>query len=171
MPKIDELTLKSPSKKFEKVRYRPWEIEEQNNAPTQERPIPPSQSAKKKERINDDPNSIVDNVQNSKEADIPLSIHNKELRSLHGVQKSIVQLLSKNIENFDSEFAYTNAFTIQDIANEIRTTKASISASILRLKKKDFIQSNETKPGRGGFASYKLKKSFALYIRSLTSQE
>lgn len=163
MPKLDDLTVKSKSRKFEKVQYRPWEITEQKS--TNENPSPSVEVESMLKNIDKETQEKdVSHTPTSEGGDLS-SDHEKSLRSLHGVQRGIILFLSSSISHSDAEFSYTKAFSTQDIANHIRTSRASIAASLLRLKQKGFVHSHETKPGRGGFAAYKINKSLAQYIQ------
>lgn len=160
MPKLEDLEFKTKSKKFKKVQYRPWEISEQQPSKEELPPPPEKNTTGDPHEIELSEAAVAPNVEGNFNLE-----HERNLRSLHGVQKGIVLLLSNSINHSDAEYSYTKPFSIQDIANHIRTSRASIAASLLRLKQKGFVLSHETKPGRGGFASYKINSSLAQYIQ------
>lgn len=153
MPTIDDLKLKNRSKKFEKISYRPWEFE--NNNP-QGKPTNPITDRPEPE------NKLVTQETTSHEVSNDFA---KILRSLFGIQKNIMFFLCNKISHEDNHYAYTFAFSAHDIVDYTRSTKNSIASSLLRLKQKNLIATHENKPGRGGFASYKLDKELCKFLR------
>ncbi|OJX08959.1 MAG: hypothetical protein BGO76_06420 [Caedibacter sp. 38-128] len=153
MPTIDELKLKSRSKKFEKVSYRPWEIDvETSKTPT---------SIDHKEEQNSSKDTL-NHTGLPSENNIDFT---KTLRALYGLQKNILFYLCNKISHEDSQYAYTFAFSVHDLVEYTRSTKNSIASSLLRLKQKNLISAHENKPGRGGFASYRINKDFCKFLR------
>lgn len=154
MPKIDTLNLKKETKKFKKVAYRPWEMEEDL-----EKGIPPS------------PPVLVENFSPSDKLHtqnkVPLDNNSdakKALRFIHGLQKDILVFLCQNVETIEKEEVYTSPLSIQSISEFINTSRASISCSLTRLKSKGLLSPYESKTGRGGFASYKISKNIYTLI-------
>ena len=153
MPTIDELKLKNKSKKFEKVSYRPWEIDVETHKDI------PENVPKEDNNTNKEINKLTDSSSN---------INNNfvtTLRGLYGIQKNILYYLCNKISHEDTQFAYTFAFSIHDLVQYTRSTKNSIASSLLRLKQKNLISAHEKKTGRGGFASYKINKDFCKFLR------
>lgn len=153
MPHIDDV-VKNKSKKFEKKAYRPWDdmlIKNENINSIDD-------------GINGDLIKKTSLVNETKEDDI-----GKILRGLYGVQKNILQYFVKNIISKDDIFVYTKQIAIQDLLELIKAPVSSIKVSIQRLKKIELLDHHEYKPGRGGYASYKIKlekyKLFESYFK------
>jgi hypothetical protein len=149
MPTIDELKLKNKSKKFEKVAYRPWEID-----------VETTQNASTK--VHKEEHDSLNQSELSPENN---SDFTKILRALFGLQRNILFYLCNKISHEDNQYAYTFAFSVHDLVQYTRSTKNSIASSLLRLKQKNLISAHENKPGRGGFASYRIKKDLCKFLR------
>jgi hypothetical protein len=157
MPTVDELKDKLKTKKFKKVSYRPWDMEqnptvEEVKLSTLAQQSEADPNSKKKETLSYSPWSSQ-------------SEGAKSFRLLHGTQRNIMIFVCNKISHEDEEFSYTFPFPISELVEYTHSTTASIQGSLYQLKKKNLISTYENKPGRGGFASYKISKEFCNYIR------
>lgn len=150
MPSIDNLNVVR-SKKFEKKAYRPWDnqfLEDVNE--------------KKEDNVVLDILDSFDSPKSMLTSKISLE---KIDRELFGVQKSVLLLFIANIVDSNEEFAYTKPFSNEELCSSIKAPISSIKVSIGRLKKKGILQSNESKPGRGGYSSFKVPLSVYEYFK------
>lgn len=150
MPRIDELQNKK-QKKFNKVSYRPWDTELED---TQQ----PKLQDKEKQQIDINREFSYIDIED-------------KICGLYGVQKNILIFLAKNIKTEDNTYCYTNHISHKEIMDSLHSSRACISSSLTRLKTKEFIYSVANKPGRGGFALYKIPKEICIGLREKFPQD
>lgn len=151
MPKIDELKIKLHNKKFKKTAYRPWD------------------SVDGKELVltnQENKNSII--LQKTVNDEFLLSngidALEKKVRRLCGLQMNIFLYLIRKIYKKDELYSYTSPISYSELIEYTRSPKCSIAVSLTRLKAKEILLSAEIKPGRGGFAMYKISNDLCNYL-------
>jgi hypothetical protein len=155
MPRIDDLKNKK-QKVFKKVSYRPWDTELEDT----QRSEPQSPVPQNKE-------SVPEKIKN----EFSCEDVKKEICGLYGVQKNILIFLAKNTSTEDDSYCYTNHISHKEIMDHVHSSRASISSSLTRLKTKGLVYSVANKPGRGGFALYKIPKEIYIGLREKFSED
>lgn len=150
MPHIDDL-IKTKSKKFEKKPYRPWD-----DMLTQDESLKTINEKKPDEPI--------------EKIELLVEVEEENLdrfsRGLYGVQRNVFRYIVINVIKKDDDFAYTKEITIHDLLDFVKAPVPSIKVSLQRLKKLGIMYHHEYKPGRGGYASYKIKLDKYSYFES-----
>ena len=137
MPNIQEVISKP---KFQKIPHRPWAAETfEKNA--------------NKELINQYDNQDLE----------------EKLLDLGNSQKYIMECLIKNINTTKTEenFVLTNRISSLDVHKYTRIPINTIVRSIFLLKKANIISTFKTKPGKGGYAIYKISKEIYLIQKNI----
>jgi hypothetical protein len=151
MPSITDFkNIKKTNKVFKKKEYRPWGIEE-------EIITPPSKIIKSE-----------NNNLSSKTTQIPSSSIDIELektwRCLYGAKRTLLEIIIKNIEEEHDSYVITKAITVNQLFLASSVPVNTIKTSLQQLKQNFLISNYETKPGRGGFARYKISKNVYEYF-------
>jgi hypothetical protein len=137
MPNIQEVMSKP---KFQKISHRPWTAEtfEKNT---------------NRELINSDDSQDLE----------------EKLLDLGNSQKYIMECLIKNINTTKTEedFVLTNRISSLDIHKYTRIPINTIVRSIFLLKKASIISTFKKKPGKGGYAVYKISKEIYLIQKNI----
>ena len=137
MPNIQEVMSKP---KFQKISHRPWAAEtfEKNT---------------NRELINSDDSQDLE----------------EKLLDLGNSQKYIMECLIKNINTTKKEedFVLTNRISSLDIHKYTRIPINTIVRSIFLLKKASIISTFKKKPGKGGYAVYKISKEIYLIQKNI----
>ena len=135
MPSITDLkSIKKTNKIFKKQEYRPWD----------EKDIPVS----KNEPLKRDKELNVDNI-NSVELE-------KIWRGLYGAKKTLLKIILQNTEETHDGYIITKAITISQLMTNSSLPANTIKSALQLLKHSNLISNYETKPGKGGFARYKV---------------
>jgi hypothetical protein len=131
MPSIKDMD--KLNKNFKKKEYRPWSKKENETS---------SVSLKdNKSQLNND----------TKEDELE-----KIWRYLYGSKKIILEYLIQNINETKNEYVVTSPITTNQLNVDSSLPENTIKASIQQLKGSSLISNYETKPGKGGFARYKI---------------
>jgi hypothetical protein len=137
MPNIQEVMSKP---KFQKISHRPWTAEtfEKNT---------------NRELINSDDSQDLE----------------EKLLDLGNSQKYIMECLIKNINTTKKEedFVLTNRISSLDIHKYTRIPINTIVRSIFLLKKANIIATFKKKPGKGGYAIYRISKEIYLIQKNI----
>jgi predicted transcriptional regulator len=188
MPLISDLLIKKePNKRFKKTPYRPWDNEETAD-PTQEEVKDNriellssdnnSLEADKKTinpSINKNSSSITSTL-TSPSTEILLSTLEtyqfldqnleKEFRRLFGAEKTILEHLLKLAEERSDEYVITKSITIDEFASSCNLPPNTVKTMLQKLKHKKFLLKHESKPGRGGYARYRIfKKVYNFFMK------
>lgn len=150
MPSITDLkNIQKPNKVFEKKEYRPWD--DKNDIPIlKSKPL----------KVNEE-----SNVDNS----TPVELE-KVWRGLYGAKKTLLKIIIENIEETHDSHIITRAITISHLMTTSSLPVNTIKSSLQLLKHSDLISNYETKPGKGGFARYKVpKKVYEYFIEKYSS--
>lgn len=155
MPSINDIKI-TKSKKFEKKVYRPWDDEIVTDVPNIDNIIV---------------EPIGDSVSNVEDIDNTILVNKiidlkKFERGLYGVQKSSLYFLIKNVINVDENFAYTKDLDNIEFCEAIKAPISSIKVAISRLKKQNILENYESKPGRGGYTSFKISLEIYDHFKS-----
>ena len=143
MPLITAIKEKKRnSKTFKKTNYRPWDYESDNTPPYKT-----SAPIYKPSKLN--------------KVDISLS---KICRDLYGAKKTLLIYILKNIEEKNEEEVITKNILIEDLVAHSQIPVNTIKRSLKKLKEINLIDTHEKKPGRGGYARYKLSKEVFIYL-------
>lgn len=135
MPLITDLkSIKKTNKVFKKQEYRPWD----------EKDILIS----KNESLKSDKELNVDNI-NSVELE-------KIWRGLYGAKKTLLKIILQNTEEIHDGYIVTKAITISQLMTNSSLPANTIKSALQLLKNSYLILNYETKPGKGGFARYKI---------------
>ena len=144
MPSITNLkNIKPTSKLFEKKEYRPWSEKNQ--------PLELS-------------NKILNIEKKSLTYETDPSKLEKIWRGLYGAKKSLLGILLNSIEETHENHLITGVITTNQLVSDSALPVNTIKASIQQLKLDALISSYETKPGKGGFARYKVPKDIYKYF-------
>lgn len=141
MPSITDLkNIKKTNRVFEKKEYRPWD--NKNDAP------------KLDSNLNKD--STIDN--NS-----PTELE-KVWRGLYGAKKTLLNIILQNIEEKHDSYLITQTITISQLMTISSLPANTIKSALQLLKNNNLISNYENKPGKGGFARYKISKNIYEYF-------
>jgi hypothetical protein len=157
MPSITDLkNIKKTNKIFKKKEYRPWAGEEEN------KPTNKIIESKEKSSVS------LDKLKNNKEIiqhehflEIDLE---KTWRCLYGAKKTILGIILTHIEETQNEYVITNAITTNQLILDSSLPANTIKTTLQQLKQDYLIVNHETKPGKGGFARYKISKNVYEYF-------
>jgi len=135
MPLITDLkSIKKTNKIFKKQEYRPWD--------KKDIPVSKNEPLKRDKELN------VDNI-NSVELE-------KIWRGLYGAKKTLLKIILQNTEETHDGYIITKAITISQLMTNSSLPANTIKSALQLLKHSDLISNYETKPGKGGFARYKV---------------
>lgn len=160
MPSITDLkNIKKTNKVFKKKEYRPWNSEDDKKVATsisriiesKDEVIPISKTTKNK----------VETISNVNFIDIELE---KTWRCLYGAKKILLELILKNIEEIHDNYVITSAITTNQLISDSSLPANTIKTSLQQLKHDTLVLNYETKPGKGGFARYKISKNVYEYF-------
>lgn len=150
MPSITDLkNTKKTNKLFKKKEYRPWDDPNINETKTQN-------------TVTILQNQLVIE-EKSNFSDLQLE---KLWRYLYGAKRSVLQTILNNIEETHINYVITKSLTNEQLMLESSLPSNTIKTSIQQLKKENLILNYERKPGKGGFARYKIQKSVYKYFIS-----
>ena len=135
MPSITDLK-NTKNEVFKKKNYRPW-TEKEN-------------TEKRNEKINI---SIIDTPELE-----------KIWRGLYGAKKNILNILLNNIEENHDNYLVTNSITTNKLVIESSLPINTIKSTLQQLKHLNIILNYENKPGKGGFARYRIPKNIYEYF-------
>lgn len=142
MPLIDDLLeLQEKRKKFTKNTHNPWGEEGRASNVVGE--------------------ILSNNLKDENEVDLE-----KIYRNIFGVQKNVLIHILRSIEKYDETYGISSPISTQDLSLLLKSSKKTIQSSLYKLKKAGLVESYEKKTGRGGYACYKVKKSFSEFILS-----
>lgn len=168
MPSIDDLKKKKieTSKKFQKKPYRPWDDLFSNNAQDDKEVLREDLS---RDNVDKDPESSKQNEEKKEESvsfeDVRLE---KVFRDLYGAQKSILKYVLNSVEEEGEGGYISTSIAIIEISTSTKIPINTVKATLQKLKKKDLLQSYENKPGRGGYARYKInKKNYDFFSKKI----
>lgn len=160
MPSIPNLQIKK-SKKFEKKEFRPWD----KNFVLE----------KKEEHLS--PLDDLDNkrdfspLNNLEDLDLDLDIDTlRKLKSpLFGSQKIVLEYLLTEVDFTDKENVYFKPVIYAEVAGRLNIPTNTLKASLSKFKKREIVQLNEFKPGRGGYSIYVMNKNIYRFFSELKS--
>lgn len=155
MPLITDLIIKKEATaKFKKKEYRPWDIS--ISSAEEEKLIPDQVHSSEVQSITQEQ---VDKKTNL--SDVIFSSFNleKEWRNLYGAKKEVFICLIKRIDESDDSKVITKNITLDQLATELNLPPNTIKGALHQLKKSNLLYTEETKPGRGGYARYRILKS------------
>ena len=138
MPSITDLkNIKKPNKVFEKKEYRPWD--DKNDIPI----------------LRDNPLKINEKSNVDSLTHVELE---KVWRGLYGAKKTLLKIIVESIEERHDSYLITRVITISQLMASSSLPANTIKSALQLLKHSDLISNYETKPGKGGFARYKVSK-------------
>lgn len=144
MPSITDLkNIKKTNKVFKKKEYRPWS--EKNDVPILE-----IETLKSKETLIIDTTNFVE--------------LEKIWRGLYGAKKTLLKIIFQNIEETHDNYFITKAITTSQLMTNSSLTSNTTRTTMQQLKHSGLILNYETKPGKGGFARYKIPKNVYEYL-------
>lgn len=149
---IDFKNIKKTNKVFKKKEYRPWGVEEEL--------ISPLSKTIKSENKNPSPKTTK-TPSCSSSTDIELD---KIWRCLYGAKRTILEIIIKSIDEEHDNYVVTKAITVNQLFLTSSVPVNTIKTSLQQLKHTFLISNYETKPGRGGFARYKISKNVYQYF-------
>jgi hypothetical protein len=173
MPLISDLinARKEENKRFQKNTYRPWDDELFSN--NKER-----KDEKKSEELDPDPGhdvvesakKLIDIPENSTSAEFSSeNVRNdsleKTFRDLFGAQKAILRYLFQCVEENNSEHIITKTISINELSSKCNLLPNTSKGTLQKLKNKKLLATNDNKPGRGGYARYKITKEIYEYLK------
>jgi hypothetical protein len=174
MPLISDLLIKKePNKRFKKIPYRPWDNEQSSSSPQEavkDSSLELLSSGNKAFDANEKTTDPAINKTSSGVSSTAIllsspEIHQfseqsleKEFRGLFGAQKIILQhLLTLGEERID-EYVITKSISMDEFALACQLPPNTIKTMLQKLKHKNLILRYENKPGRGGYARYRIIK-------------
>lgn len=160
MPSITDLTtIRKTNKLFKKKAYRPWGDDDKKNSE------PDSPEITKSKNIDvvllKDQQNKVTVTPDSYPIDMELE---KIWRCLYGAKKTLLNIILQNIEEIHDTYVITSAITTQQLMLRSSMLANTIKTSLQQLKQDSLIFNHETKPGKGGFARYKISKNVYEYF-------
>jgi len=160
MPSITDLkNIKKPNKIFKKKEYRPWGEEDEKKSA-----LAPLSEVKFKNENLTSSEPIKNKVKPiSKAPSIDAELE-KIWRCLYGAKKTLLELIYKDIEETHDSYVITNAITTNQLILDSSLPINTIKTSLQQLKKDSLISNYETKPGKGGFARYKIYRNVYEYF-------
>ncbi len=173
MPLIsDFIVKKEPNKRFKKTPYRPWDNKETTSSP-QEGVKDSNMEVLSSDSITFESDEKTTNPLNKKSSDvanteIALSsseifkfsdqVLEKEFRRLFGAQKIVLQYLLTLAEEKYEECVITKSVNMAEFTLACNLPPNTIKTMLQKLKHKNFLLRHENKPGRGGYARYRIVK-------------
>lgn len=146
MPSITDLkNIKKTNKLFQKKEYRPWSHENKNET------------------------SITKTIEKSqKKISLQSNFTDTDLekiwRRLYGAKKTLLEIILNNIEEKHDHFVITKAIMVSQLVTNSSLPTNTIKTSLQQLKQDMLILNYERKPGKGGFARYKIPKNIYNYF-------
>lgn len=155
MPAITDFTkTKKINKKFQKKEYRPWDIAV--NDPNEKAIII------EQDKILNTTTSL-SNEEAAQETPFNIDL-NMQWRRLFGAKKQLLVYILKNIEEVNQNEVITQIITLEQLTQDLKIPINTIKGSLAQLKKHNLIKNEDAKPGRGGYARYKIPKKIFLFI-------
>ena len=159
MPLITDLVKKKEiTSKFQKKEYRPWDISISNTEPD-------------KSVIHDVKTDIIghNNIESSvNDISISSSDLEKEWRNLYGAKKEVFLYMIKKIDETYETKVVTQNITLEQLVADLQLPSNTIKGALYQLKKSNLLYTEENKPGRGGYARYKIIKDVFLFFQTKT---
>jgi len=154
MPSIDDLNgAKKTNKIFKKTEYRPWAEVGGETTRSPKDGTPKNSNKFNSESITEKCNTGVGNAELE-----------KTWRRLYGAKRALLGIIIKNIEEDHGDYVVTTAVTANELLSASSLPANTIKTSLQQLKNIPLISNHETKPGRGGFARYKIPKNIYEYL-------
>ena len=166
MPSIDSFVAKSHSKPFKKKAYRPWTIiENQGDLPTNNGAEQlDSKQVAIGEQLDSKQVAIGEQKNEKKSCFLGTEKTKNEFKRLSGLQKEIVLFVGKICLENDS--TNSGGISMKDLQEAIRRDPNTIKNAIHRVVKKGFIERGKSKPGVGGFCTFKISP----FLKQLVSE-
>jgi hypothetical protein len=161
MPLITDLIKKEVNTKFKKKEYRPWDLSITN----------PSEENLKSEPSNTHEARNIAKEIAGNEGDLNVTIPSplnleKEWRNLYGAKKDVLIYMIKKIEEDNDNRIITKNITLEQLVNELQLPPNTIKGALQQLKKSNLLYTEENKPGRGGYARYRILKNVYTFFEA-----
>ena len=165
MPLITDFKTKKEVKaKFKKKEYRPWDLP---SADIDKKPSDTGETAdsevKKSVQEHAKKKSEENNVS---EVFLASSDLEKQWRSLYGAKKEVLLYLLQNIEESDENKVVTKNITLEQLAQDLHLPSNTVKGALYQLKKSNLLCTEEKKPGRGGYARYRILRSIFTFFET-----
>jgi hypothetical protein len=159
MPLITDLKIKKEvATRFKKKEYRPWDIFTETEKSTVG-------------QIDNSEVEIVTQEQISKKnilSEVVFHSSNleKEWRNLYGAKKEVFIYMIKKIDERDETKVITENITLEQLTADLQLPPNTIKGALHQLKKSNLLYTEETKPGRGGYARYRILKDVFFFFET-----
>jgi len=172
MPLITEVKTKKGNK-FKKKNYRPWDIglsgdSDEKLFKDNELITEVVDEVKKRHAIVSKTNG---NTIQKDESNFSVLELERIQRNLYGAKKDVFIYIIQQVDINNKNEVISRPITLEQLINKLGLPANTIKGALYQLKKEELLFNEEYKPGRGGYATYRINKEIYLFFEKMLKEQ